>query len=84
VQLNWQSSSVVPSSIKKTNEFYDNLLFNYVCFIFLKFVENHSKPLASLIDSLTHGEERGTAGRVRLGNDIFKSVYADHASHTAR
>lgn len=40
-----------------------------------------SKPLASLIDSLTHGEERGTAGRVRLGNAIFKS---DHASQTAR
>jgi hypothetical protein len=33
---------------------------------------------------LTHGEARGTAGRVRLGNAIFKSVNADHASQTAR
>jgi hypothetical protein len=33
---------------------------------------------------LTHGEERGTAGRVRYVNSSFKSVYADYTSQTAR
>jgi hypothetical protein len=49
--------------------------------MFLEFVENHKKQLYMVIDAW--GGE-GTAGRIRQGNAILKSVYVDDASQSAR